>query len=330
MQTDLGTSRQYLSAITGATRNVVSPTELLQLSELIGRGFGNTLQFRNAWLAVGGVCLLDAVWSETIGFTLSGCAPFLLLMCMLLGTTAILRWRGGNPTLGVATEVVALWLAFASSGNILSYLSATVALPLQDELLASVDNALGFQWLALFKWVWHQPGVGCLLATCYHSLMLEIIALGVWLSWQRHEQRIREFFWVVYLASLLTGIIATTLPAAGAFLHYGVPDRADWLHDLDALRDGSNLHFVLPDMVGIDTFPSFHTTLALLVIYIARGTGAIGRLFMAWNAMMLFSIPPFGGHYLVDMIGGGVVLAVSIGIFRCAVRVNRRRDISVV
>jgi hypothetical protein len=247
---------------------------------------------------------------------LSGYAPFLIVMSVLFGTTAVLRWRGENPTLAIATEVVALWLAFASSGNILSYLSATVALPLQDELLATADKALGFQWLVLFQWTWQYLVVGRLLSSCYHSLMPEMIVLGVWLSWGRREQRIREFFWVVYLASLLTGILAMTLPAAGAFFHYGLPDRADWLHDLDTLRGGTNLHFVLPDMVGIDTFPSFHTVLALLVIYVARGASVIGRLFVAWNVLMLFSIPPFGGHYLVDMIGGGVVLGICIGLVR--------------
>jgi hypothetical protein len=215
-------------------------------------------------------------------------------------------------------------------GVVLSYLSATPALPLQDEMLASVDSSVGFHWLTVSVWVWRHPGFGWLLATGYSSLIPEMLALGAWLSWHGQIQRIQEFFWIVCLTSLFTCMLSAVVPAAGAFAYYGMPERSGWMHDLELLRGGSNLHFALADLTGIVTFPSFHTVVALLVIHAVRGTGAVGLLFMVWNGIMLFSIPPFGGHYLADMIGGGVVLAVSIGIFRCAVRVNRRRDILVV
>ncbi len=143
-----------------------------------------------------------------------------------------------------------------------------------------------------------------------------MIVLGIWLCMGRRQQRIHELFWIVYLAMLQTSIISATLPAAGAVVHYGFPDRADWLHDLEALRSGSSLHFMLPNMVGVEQFPSFHTVLAALVIYVARGTGVIGGLFIIWNLIMLVSIPTMGGHYLTDMIGGFVVVGVSIGLVR--------------
>ena len=287
---------------------------------------GDTLQLQYAWFAVGAVYMLDAIWAHAIGLMLSGYAPFLMVMIMLIGVTGILRWRRRNPTLAVATEVAALWLVLGNSGAILSYLSATTPIALQDDLLASADRALGFRWPVLFQWVGQHPVVGGLLSTCYHSLTLEMLVLTVCLACSRHEQRIREL-WTVYVSILLTCILSAVVPAAGAFAYYGLPDRADWLCDLKVLRGGSNLHFTLTAMVGIVTFPSFHTVLAMLVIYIVRGTGVVGHLFMAWNVIMLISIPPFGGHYLADMIGGGTVLAVSIGMFRCAAGANRCRQI---
>jgi membrane-associated phospholipid phosphatase len=136
---------------------------------------------------------------------------------------------------------------------------------------------------------------------------------------------VQEFFWIACLAILLTSILSAVVPAMGAFSEYGLPGQANWLHDLDTLRRGSNLYFVLPDMVGIVSFPSFHTVLAVLAIYITRGTGAVGSLFTIWNVIMLFSIAPIGGHYFVDMIGGGVVLAVSVGLVRSSARLRQKR-----
>jgi membrane-associated phospholipid phosphatase len=59
-------------------------------------------------------------------------------------------------------------------------------------------------------------------------------------------------------------------------------------------------------------FPSFHTAFAIICVYTVRhslpalfGVGAL-------NVLMLLSIPTFGGHYLTDMIGGGVVAFASI------------------
>jgi hypothetical protein len=265
---------------------------------------------------VGVICLLDTIWSWAIGFTLSGYSSFLIVALAFIAATAVLRSGWKDCRLAIATEVVALWMAFACSGNILTYLSATPALPLQDDLLASGDAALGFQWLVMYNWIRQHPGVGHILSICYASLFLELLVLGVWLSWRRYEQRIGEFFWIACLAILQTSILSALLPATSAFVHFGLPERATWLHDLEALRGGSNLHFALADLDGIVSFPSFHTVLAILVIYIARGTGMVGSAFIVWNAIMLFSIPSFGGHYLIDMVGGAVVLAISIRLVR--------------
>ncbi len=192
-------------------------------------------------------------------------------------------------------------------------------------MLANIDDALGFRWAVMFQWVSLHPFAGHILSTCYHSLSPELLVLGVWLSWGRQEQRIRDCFWIACSASLLTCIIFAAVPAAGAFVHYGLPGQANWLQNLDTLRNGANLQFAAADMVGIVTFPSFHTVLAMLVIYTTRGTGLVGRMFAVWNVILLFAIPPFGGHYLVDMIGGAAVLAISICLVRSSARLQRRR-----
>jgi hypothetical protein len=316
---DYAAPNQNLGA--GAGTDVISgvgaPTSTPRLHYSISLIFGSVFRMRKAWVAVGIVYLLDAMWSAATGLTLSGCGLLSIVMLVLLGGAAIARWERPESRAARAAEVVALWLAFATACNILSYLMATLALPLQDEPLASIDNTLGFPWLTIFQWVSRYPLLHHLLSTCYQSLTPETIVLGIWLAWERQDQRVHDFFWAAYLAGLMTSVLSALVPAAGAFVQYGEPDRAVWLDDLTTLRTGLNLHFALADMTGIVTFPSYHTVLAMLVIYIARGSGVVGRLLVVWNVIMLFSIPSIGGHYFVDMIGGGIVLAISIGLARC-------------
>jgi membrane-associated phospholipid phosphatase len=62
--------------------------------------------------------------------------------------------------------------------------------------------------------------------------------------------------------------------------------------------------------------PSYHTALAVLFTYAFRGTGLIGYVIAALNTVMLLSIPPIGGHYLVDMVAGGALAIGAIAIWR--------------
>jgi hypothetical protein len=150
------------------------------------------------------------------------------------------------------------------------------------------------------------------------------VVAGIFLSFARFDHRIRAFFSIALIALVLTSALSVLAPAVGAFSRYGFQDRADWLHDLDVLRGGVNLHFDFPAMVGVVTFPSFHAVLALLIIYGMRGTGFIFYPVATWNLMMLVSIPPIGGHYLVDIAGGAVVLLIAILVQRSVVRMFAR------
>ena len=66
------------------------------------------------------------------------------------------------------------------------------------------------------------------------------------------------------------------------------------------------------------SFPSFHTTMALILIWAFRGTSLIGWLITGLNLAMLCAVPYFGGHYLVDMIAGAAVMLLSLTVIRSA------------
>ena len=69
-------------------------------------------------------------------------------------------------------------------------------------------------------------------------------------------------------------------------------------------------------MEGIVTMPSYHTVMAVLFTYAFRRTGLIGYGIATLNLVMLLSIPPIGGHYLVDMLAGGALALGAIAVQR--------------
>jgi hypothetical protein len=62
--------------------------------------------------------------------------------------------------------------------------------------------------------------------------------------------------------------------------------------------------------------PSYHTIMAVLFTYAFRCTGLVGYGIAALNTIMLLSIPPIGGHYLVDMLAGGALALGAIAVLR--------------
>ncbi|HUC69964.1 MAG TPA: phosphatase PAP2 family protein, partial [Stellaceae bacterium] len=56
---------------------------------------------------------------------------------------------------------------------------------------------------------------------------------------------------------------------------------------------------------------SYHTVLAVLLTYAHRRSSLLAPVALV-NAVMLFSVPSFGGHYLIDIIAGIIVAMLAI------------------
>ncbi len=85
-----------------------------------------------------------------------------------------------------------------------------------------------------------------------------------------------------------------------------------------ALREGTLVQIALENMQGIITFPSYHTVLAVLLVYVYRGQGRIFLGVVILNILMLLSIPVYGSHYFGDMLAGALIALLSICLVRAA------------
>ncbi len=138
----------------------------------------------------------------------------------------------------------------------------------------------------------------------------QFVALDSWMG-----SRNTEMLWIAMPALIVTTIVSAFLPAVGPYVHYFGRQTAD-IVVLMTLRAGGAHTFPIDRMQGIITFPSFHTTLAIIFMYVHRPPSRSFVPVAILNGLMLLGIPSEGHHYLVDMISGAMVAAVCIAAVR--------------
>jgi hypothetical protein len=77
-------------------------------------------------------------------------------------------------------------------------------------------------------------------------------------------------------------------------------------------------------MTGLVTFPSFHTVISLLLIAATWGVRWIGPAMLVANVALLASVPVYGSHHFVDMLGGAALTVLAIWLWRRVLMTPRR------
>jgi len=261
-----------------------------------------------------GLAAIDVVWSSYAGLCFVHCERAALAVATMASVAAFYSATGRSSRITHMAHQSALWIAFSLTGAIFTYLTSTICLPLHDEQLHAVDVWLGFDWLAWYRILQTSPLLSVLLHIAYFSLILQIIASIIYFSYAGRPNRGYELWWGALFSLVLTAIISGLVPAQGAGMLLGEPGipLESYLPHLQALRDGSANRFAVETIQGIVTFPSYHTVLAVLLVYAYRTERQLLWAIAALNILMLLSIPPYGSHYLVDMLAGAAVAFVAI------------------
>src|SRR4029077_11707104 len=201
---------------------------------------------------------------------------------------------------------------------------------LWDARFAHMDAALGFNWLGCLTVIIPHPILRNLLEHDYNSVFVQVFVSIAYFAIIRRTDRNRELLWTGMFSALITASLSGLLPAVGPYVNdvksLPLKDMPAWLAVFVTLRDGTLSKFALLDMTGIVTFPSFHTALAILLIYVHRPPLRSFVPVLILNVVMLVAIPFAGHHYLVDMIAGAGVAAISIGFVRLAMRSGWSQD----
>lgn len=287
-------------------------------------GTAQSLLFRERdyvvrWMLTAGCGGLAGVWLwlSGIGFDFQSLLPKLqfagfLLVCVGLYAAVGTRVPRLARSAAVANDLllsVVQFLALMSAFLPLSYAAATTGFPLLDDVLMRIDAAwFGFHWDSAAAWVEARPWLTAALHIAYGSIFWQGTIVLIVGSLRRTGERNGESLWLFAVSLAVTIAVFCVTPALGTTAGVG----AGPMTVLQALRDGHVAIFSYSGAEGIITFPSFHTALAIILTYCVRRDRYLLAVSAPLNAVMLVSIPLVGGHYLVDMVGGAVVAAISI------------------
>jgi membrane-associated phospholipid phosphatase len=200
----------------------------------------------------------------------------------------------------------------------LTYLAAASGYPLMDNVLTRLDAMLfGFEWYVEANWVANQPALDWFLQRAYFSLPYQAALVFLVGSVSCPGNRNGEIIWQFCISLALTCAIFVFTPALGHVAHIGTR----WMKTLMIIRNGEWATFDFSHVEGIISFPSFHTTLAILLVYAVRDHRWLLAVLVPLNMLLIVATLSVGGHYLVDLPAGAAVAFISIA----ATRLLRRQ-----
>lgn len=214
---------------------------------------------------------------------------------------------------------------------VLNHVLMANSFPMADDRLLSWDQALGLDWLAYAKFMTSSPVMQDMLYLAYQDMTYGGVALvAVVLVVLNLRRRTIELACLLTGAAVVCLTVACFFPARAAMdvladkelfqrVYHGIDGfKAGFYHieQLMELRGSAPVLIKSSSLEGLATFPSFHTCLAIIIMWCSRGhwvTASIGKIV---GGMILAATPIFGGHYFVDIIAGGFVMTCLILLWR--------------
>jgi membrane-associated phospholipid phosphatase len=277
-------------------------------------------------LVLGLVALATLPFYSVVGLSLnwaSGYAVAIVLGCLLTFWGYYFMSPGRNPLdWHLAESAFALVLLFSLTQVLLpaQYLAAALNRPTIDPMLARADAALGIHLPAIVEWTRQHPTLAAVLVWSYGTFTWQLsllpILLGVFL---RDRDALWEYVFHFYFCAVAILPIFALWPAACAFTYFGfesILNQAQFIDHFADVRQGNFQVLKFGNMTGLVSMPSFHVAGALMVVWALRRHPFAFWPALVVNALLIVSTVATGAHYLVDLIGTFLLVAVSWWLFR--------------
>ncbi len=276
-----------------------------------------------AWGVVFALGAIDFAWANLAGIGFIGWSSVVLTVGFLAAIGFAYDYTGRNARLADVGNYAALWVAFSAAGSVFTYVVATMRMPLRDVQLSAFDAALGFHWTPWFYFIAHHRYLNLPLKVAYESMLSQIIGSILYFAHTGQTARNREFLTLAILSLVVTTLISGLLPAVGPCIPGHQPEFAKVLL---TIRASDVKSFALDNMKGIVTMPSYHTVMALALIWVHRPPSRSFPIVATLSGLMLLSVPSAGNHYLSDMIAGAAIAAASIALVKTTFTPLNARD----
>jgi hypothetical protein len=205
----------------------------------------------------------------------------------------------------------------------LSYVAASIGMPMQDGSLARLDNMLGLNWAGYFHLLYDRPALIAYAHLEYGMIIWPSVVAPFVLAANGEFVRLQQFTFACVVTLAFTAAISAVVPALGTYQQYGIgydpsvllpTGYLEQLRVLPQVRSGALRMLEIDKMVGIVTFPSFHAAAAILFIWAYWPVWWMRPLVLITNGLMLLATPIFGGHYFIDVFAGIAVAVIAIAV----------------
>lgn len=283
------------------------------------------------------VCLTATVliFSLSVGLNLGFTLPplsafifpiFITIVCALTAAFFYFIRRNDNivhTTLGFASIVL-----FMLPGGMFSYITVRINGLNIDQALTNFDSAIGVDWVNITSLAAQYPDAMSWAAQIYiSSLYICAASLFVFGMLLEKPERVHEFVTNVIFGGIFCSIIGGLFPADGFYVFSDITENviasinpsvgpSDMIK-INEIRNGDLETLYIEGGLGVVSFPSFHTVLSLILIWMARGTGIFFVISVIWNAGIILCTPIMGNHYFGDVLGGAVLTLFIIWLTSC-------------
>ena len=234
-----------------------------------------------------------------------------------LGAMAIIfaAWLRNRESIIAATMIDALALIAIAGlvSNLLQYPLVRIGGPLADEGLLTADRVLGFDW-ATFSRPFAARPVDFVLQVVYLFFLYQA-ALVLMYVCVVDQTRAWQFVAAALGSSLVAVIFLLVFAADGSFVGCGL--RGEGLpyhqnlcaygHTINGIKSGAIQTVDSSMYAGLVSMPSFHVAGGLILIWAVWHSRICRWLVVALNVVMSVAAITVGGHYLVDIIAGGLL-----------------------
>ena len=242
-----------------------------------------------------------------------GFAPFAVVA--VFGPSAMVFHRRRVEPFSLSLQAAMHVLVFTACFTVLMYAVATFSPPLIDDALLSADATLGIDVSQCVLWANDHPQLHRVIIYAYNSTFIQSLAVILILGFREERRPLELFVLRFMLALLITATVFACFPAKGPFAIHQIavnPTQASYLQQLEALRAGTLQQVSLKTAEGLVTFPSFHTTWAILLACAVRHNRWLLVPFALLNALVIVGTLTTGWHYFVDVLAGATLAAVII------------------
>jgi hypothetical protein len=180
-----------------------------------------------------------------------------------------------------------------------------------DPALARWDAGLGWNTVAVLRWVAERPALRGFLTLCYNSTEMQLVLAPFVAAIAHDRRRLRVLIYGTVYSSIAGSLIYYFFPSSGPA---GVFQSNDFLSVqlLTHLKfeQVHNFQPVTSLLGGLIAFPSFHVCWSVLATYAALPKKNLFWIVATLNVIVISSTILLGWHYLVD-VPAGIVLALS-------------------